>query len=115
MVTMALEPVSRVLLADHDLPAEFATGHVEVRRITMAPDVTAGRHEHNGPVFGVIVTGSVDFQVADGATKRLGSGDTFYEPARTVIDRFDSTGEGVEFLAWFPLASGEPGLLTPLP
>lgn len=111
---MTESPVTRVVLADHQLPAEFRTGHVEVRRITMAPGLVAGPHVHNGPVFGVVVSGSVDFQVGDGPRVRLAAGDVFYEPGDERIAAFDATDEGVEFLGWFLLPSGVDAVLTPL-
>lgn len=89
--------LSTLALSDAD---SFAT--VEVRRITMAPSVHPGPHWHNGPVFGVIESGSVYFAAGEGEERVLRSGDTFYEPADETITRFDATEEGVTFLAWFP-------------
>lgn len=106
------EAVTRVLLDDHALPSAFATGHVEVRRITMAPNVAAGPHAHNGPVFGILLNGSVRFQVGDGPTSTLTAGDTFSEPADALIARFDTEEAGASFVAWFLLAPGEPGRLS---
>lgn len=34
-------------------------------------------------------------------------GDVFHESAGVVIEKVDATGEGVTFLAYFPLAAGE--------
>ena len=109
---MAQEPVTRITLADHDLGANIAIGHVEVRRITIAPGVEPGAHWHNGPVFGVIEQGAVHVRVGDDAERVRRSGDTFFEPARTTITRFDATSEGVTFLGWFPLPGGERPELT---
>jgi quercetin dioxygenase-like cupin family protein len=79
---------------------------VEVRRITIPAGVQLGAHWHNGPVFGVIETGSAIFQIGAGEESILRSGDTFYEPANETISRFDATDEGVTFLAWFPMSAG---------
>jgi quercetin dioxygenase-like cupin family protein len=65
-------------------------------------------------VFGVVLSGAVTFQVGDHEPVVLRPGDVFYEPARTRISRFDATGHGVEFLAWFPLGAGEAAEMTPL-
>ncbi|WP_238343667.1 hypothetical protein [Microbacterium sp. RG1] len=92
-----------------DDAASFAS--VEVRRIAMAPNVHPGAHWHNGPVFGVVESGSVFFQVKDQPLRVLHAGDTFFEPGDTTITRFDATDEGVTFLAWFPVPAGiEPEL-----
>ena len=106
---------TRLLLDDHLLEAGFSVGHVEVRRITMPGGLPAGPHEHNGPVFGVVVARAVVFQVEDGDTAVLRPGDTFFEPAHTRISRFDAMSEGAEFLAWFPMPTGEPARLTTAP
>ncbi|MDO7882330.1 cupin domain-containing protein [Salinibacterium soli] len=104
---MEQHPVVRMTLADHVLASPAEIGHVEVRRITLAPGVQPGAHWHNGPVFGVIESGSVHFQVGDGPERMLGPGDTFFEPGDETIGRFDATDEGVTFLGWFPMPMGE--------
>ena len=105
--------VVRKLLLEEDL-AWGPTGRTEVRRITMQPNVGAGSHRHNGPVFGTIERGSVLFQVEGGAAVILGAGDPFSEPADTVIEHFDATDEGATFFAVFLLHPGEPGELEAL-
>ncbi|MET4781939.1 hypothetical protein [Glaciihabitans sp. UYNi722] len=95
--------VTRVTLADQRLPHPAQVHHVEVRRITITPSSRAGAHIHNGPVFGSIERGSVEFQIEDQLAVTLVAGDTFYEPAQTIIAKFDATEEGVTFLAYFLL------------
>src|SRR4051812_19667998 len=107
------DAVVRKLLLEQDL-AWGPTGRVEVRRITMAPNAGAGRHRHNGPVFGTIERGSVLFQVEGGDAVVLGAGEAFTEPADAVIEHFDATDEGATFTAVFLLRSGEQGELTVL-
>ncbi|GAA2091490.1 hypothetical protein GCM10009840_33490 [Pseudolysinimonas kribbensis] len=116
---MESQPITRAIVDHHVLASSLTIGHVEVRRISIAPGVTPGAHWHNGPVFGVIERGSARLQVAPDAERVLVAGDTFFEPADTTITRFDATDEGVTFLAWFPMPSGvEPDLImgrTPHP
>jgi quercetin dioxygenase-like cupin family protein len=100
-------PVSRAIVLDAVLPAEVEISRVQVRRIRMHAGVAAGRHVHNGPVLGSVVSGSVLFQVAGHAPTVLEPGDVFYEPAETAIDNFDARDEDVEFLAFFPLRDGQ--------
>jgi quercetin dioxygenase-like cupin family protein len=104
--------VTRTTLDDHRLDEAVPVGHVEVRRIVIAPNVHPGAHWHNGPVFGVIERGSVLFAVGDGPERVLRPGDTFFEPGGRTIARFDATGEGATFLAWFPLPEGTEPELT---
>lgn len=108
---MAENPVERETLDILHLPTPATFDRVEVRRITIAPSFHAGAHWHNGPVFGVIESGSVYFQVGQDDQVTLHPGETFYEPACETISRFDATEEGVTFLGWFPLhPNSEPEL-----
>jgi quercetin dioxygenase-like cupin family protein len=106
-----MDAVTRSTLADFTVTPALPTGRVVVRRITMAPSIASGPHTHNGPVFGVIESGSAVLQVGDGESTVLRAGDVFHEPAREVIAKFDATDEGVTFLGWFPVEEGvEPEL-----
>jgi quercetin dioxygenase-like cupin family protein len=106
------EPVTRITLLAQPLP-EMVTSAVDVRRITMGPEVAGGPHHHNGPVFGIIEAGSAHFQVDGGTEQILRAGDVFYEPADVLIDRFDATSEGVTFVGYFLSSPGESPVLTP--
>ncbi len=104
--------VSRAIVLDVPLDPALATGRMQVRRITMEPGVAAGPHVHNGPVFGNIVAGSVVYQIKGEPESLLRAGDVFYEPADTVISRFDATDEGVVFFGYFPLLADQEPTLT---
>ena len=106
--------VSRAIVLDVPLNPSLDVGRMQVRRITMAPGVAAGAHVHNGPVFGNIVEGSVVYQIEGQPETLLRAGDTFYEPADTVISRFDATGEGVVFYGCFPVRADQEPTLTPV-
>lgn len=108
---MTQNPVTRITLMDQHLPAPLPVGHVEVRRITLAPSTALGAHTHNGPVFGSIESGSVVFQVEEQPEVTLRAGDTFYEPGATTITKFDSTEDGVTFLGYFLLGENESPVL----
>ncbi|MEV5718575.1 cupin domain-containing protein [Amycolatopsis mediterranei] len=110
----AVPAVTRTLLLDQRLPAPRVIDHVEVRRITIAPHEQPGLHVHNGPVFGSIETGSAVYQVDGEPESVLTPGDVFYEPESTRIARFDAQGDGVTFLAHFPVGPGETPSLTVL-
>lgn len=108
---MSENPVERETLSTVVLPEPTSFARVEVRRITIAPGFHPGAHWHNGPVFGVIESGSAYVQVGGGEESVLRSGDTFHEPGGETITRFDATDEGVTFLGWFPTPTGvEPEL-----
>jgi quercetin dioxygenase-like cupin family protein len=103
---MVDSPVTRTTLMDQQLPDGVAPSHVEVRRITIAPSA-GGAHRHNGAVLGNIESGSVVFQLGDGASTILRAGDVFYEPAHAVVSKFDATNEGVTFIGYFLLESDQ--------
>jgi quercetin dioxygenase-like cupin family protein len=110
----AVPAVTRAIVLDQHLPEPRVVGHVEVRRITIAPHHSPGPHTHNGPVFGSIETGSAVYQIEGGPETVLNPGDVFYEPEATRIARFDAQGEGVTFLAHFPVGPGEAPRLDPV-
>jgi quercetin dioxygenase-like cupin family protein len=71
-------------------------------------------HEHNGPVVGVILSGTAIVQIDGQPEVVLGPGEPFSEPERTRILRFDAGPQGLEFVAFFPVGPGEEPTLTPL-
>jgi len=107
-------PVSRDVLLDVHLQHAKNTDRIQVRRIQIAAGHAAGVHVHNGPVVGSIVAGSVSFQVQGQPESVLGPRDVFYEPEGTRVTRFDTQDNGVTFLAYFLLGSGqEPAIAFP--
>jgi quercetin dioxygenase-like cupin family protein len=96
------------------LPAPKLTGRVQVREIKMAPSQPAGLHVHNGPVFGVILAGSVVYQVEGEPASVLGPGEVFYEPEGARVARFDAQERGVTFLGYFLLSPGKEPEMTML-
>jgi quercetin dioxygenase-like cupin family protein len=110
----AVPAVTRTIVLDQQLPEPRVVGHVEVRRITIAPHHSPGRHTHNGPVFGSIEAGSAVYQIEGEPETVLTPGDVFYEPEATRIARFDAQGDGVTFLAHFPVGPGETPRLDPV-
>ena len=107
------DPVVRETVLVQVMPTKHVSS-VEVRRITLLPNVSGGAHSHNGPVFGSIESGAVMFQVGDEPARRLTMGDVFYEPANDTIARWDATDEGVTFLGYFLLSAGQTPQLTPI-
>jgi quercetin dioxygenase-like cupin family protein len=103
----AVPAVTRTLLLDQQLPTPRLVGHVEVRRITIAPHHSPGLHVHNGPVFGSIESGSAVYQIEGEAESVLMPGDIFYEPESTRIAQFTAQDDGVTFLGYFPAGPGE--------
>jgi len=106
------QPVTREVVLDKRFAAIKPTSRVEGRRIRMLPDHAGGLHVHNSPVFGVILEGSVVYQIEGGDERVLLPGDVFYEPEEVRIARFDALEDGVTFLGYFLLEDGQRAELT---
>jgi quercetin dioxygenase-like cupin family protein len=106
------QPLTRTVLMDARLRQVQETGHIEIREIRILPGYAAGLHVHNGPVVGSILKGSAIYQIEGQPESVLRTGDVFFEPEGERIARFDATGEGVTFLAYFLLSPGQDPELT---
>lgn len=89
---------------------------VEVREINFEPGQETGRHLHPCPVIGHIVEGAAILQIEGQSPQQLGTGSAFYEPAGTVIARFNnaSTAQPMKFVAYY-LLNGKQELIEMLP
>jgi quercetin dioxygenase-like cupin family protein len=89
---------------------------VDVRQITFEPGQETGKHTHPCPVMGYIAKGAGLLQVEGETVQELPEGSAFYEPADTVIVRFDnaSGSEPMTFVAYY-LLDGETELIHMLP
>lgn len=89
---------------------------VEVREIVFEPGQLGGRHKHPCPVVGHILKGTAVLEIEGQPAQELPAGSAFYEPAETIITRFDnaSTTELMKFVAYY-LLEGEQALIEMLP
>jgi quercetin dioxygenase-like cupin family protein len=111
-IPSADQPVTREVVLDERFAVVKPTSRVEVRRIRMLPNHAGGLHVHNSPVFGVVLEGSVIYQIEGRPETVLRSGDVFYEPEGVRIARFDALEDGVTFLGYFLLEEGQDAELT---
>ena len=88
---------------------------VDVRQITFEPGQETGKHTHPCPVAGYIAKGAALLQVEGEPVQELPEGSAFYEPADTVILRFDnaSDSERMTFIAYY-LLDGQQDLIRML-
>jgi quercetin dioxygenase-like cupin family protein len=88
---------------------------VEVREIVFQPGQETGLHKHPCPVFGYIAEGEALLQVQGGPPQYLPAGSAFYEPAETVILRFDNASpeNGMRFICFY-LLEGQQALIEML-
>jgi quercetin dioxygenase-like cupin family protein len=88
---------------------------VDVREIQFEPGQQTGRHLHPCAVFGYIAAGVAVYQIEGQPARQLQAGSAFYEPAETVIARFDNASDSdpMTFVAFY-LLDGEQELITML-
>ena len=76
---------------------------VMVREFERAPGTGGTPHRHPGShIFGYVLEGTYEVQVDDGPLRRLGKGETFYEPpgALHAVSRNGSSTEAVKYLVF---------------
>jgi len=52
--------------------------------VTLEPGQASAPHRHPGPVFGYVLEGEYEWAINDQPSKRLKTGDTFYEPTMSL-------------------------------
>lgn len=110
----ALPPIHRRMLMQAALAAPAVVGQVQAHLIEFPGAIAAPPHQHPCPVVGVVLEGSIRFQVAGRPEQILRAGDTFLEPADTPIAHFDNPGPGRARFVAFYLAGADTGELTRL-
>jgi quercetin dioxygenase-like cupin family protein len=111
---MAQLPITRRQLLAATLNDKKVTS-VDVREIIFEPGQETGLHQHPCPVFGYIAEGEALLQVKGEPPQHLATGSAFYEPAQTVILRFDnpSPDKKMKFIAFY-LLEGQQALIEML-
>lgn len=96
--------------------AKRTLDRVDVREIRFAPAQQTGRHKHPCPVVGYIAEGTAVVQIEGQPAQELPAGSAFYEPADTIIARFDnaSSSAPMTFIAHYLLDGNQP-LIEMLP
>jgi quercetin dioxygenase-like cupin family protein len=106
---MSIGTIARKQLLTAPLKNKSVTS-VDVREIVFEPGQETGLHKHPCPVFGYIAEGEAVLEVMGQAPQRLAAGAAFYEPAETVILRFDnaSAQKKLKFIAFYLLEGSQP-------
>jgi quercetin dioxygenase-like cupin family protein len=112
---MANQQITRKPLLNASLGKRTITS-VDVREITFVAGQQTGRHRHPCPVVGFVVEGAAVLEVEGQQPLQLPAGSSFYEPADTVILRFDnaSFSAPMRFIAHY-LLNGTQALIEMLP
>lgn len=103
----------RALLTAH-LAATAAIDRVEIREVRMPAGQAAGRHLHPCPVVGLVLAGSILFQIEGEEPRVLHPGDAFFEPKDVPILHFDARDAPTTFVAFYLLGADEDELIRML-
>lgn len=89
---------------------------VDVREITFKPSQKTGLPRHPCPVISYVVEGTIRFQVQGQKERTVHAGEICYEPANTIIERFDNASDRVPatFVPYY-LLNGQKELIEMLP
>lgn len=100
-------------LAAAQLPATPAA-QATALRVDFAPGATSRPHSHPGPVFVVVVVGTVESALDGGAVQRFTAGDAWYEAPGQLhrITRNASQTAPATLVAWL-LSDGQAPLVQP--
>ena len=115
-VTMSATPtVSRKDLLSAMITSGKMISQVEIKEVSMGPKVKAPLHLHPCPVVGVIMEGTISFQIEGEAVQYLKPSDAFSEPSNVRVARFDNDGEiPAKFTAFYLLGKDEHELIRML-
>ena len=99
---MPKNEIVRKVLLTQSIPAKQVR-KVDIREIRLGPGQKAGYHRHPCPVFGLIKSGEVLFQIEGQGEKVLRAGEAFYEPQGAPIVHFDnaSATDPMTFVAFY--------------
>jgi quercetin dioxygenase-like cupin family protein len=106
-----LPPVARKPILSAMIEGTKNVQRIEGTEIRLAANQRVGVHLHPCPVAGLIVTGSIVFQIDGQPEHTLKPGDAFFEPANTRILRFDAGDEPATFVAFYLLGTNDHDLI----
>jgi quercetin dioxygenase-like cupin family protein len=109
--TDAPPPITRKPILTATIEGTKNVQRVEVKEIRFVAKQRTGVHLHPCPVVGLIVTGSIVFQIDGQPEHTLKPGDAFFEPANTRILRFDAGDEPATFVAFYLLGTNDHDLI----
>jgi quercetin dioxygenase-like cupin family protein len=83
-------PVKRTPLSANVLAPAKTVANASVTRIDFAPGQPTGRHLHPVPVIAYVLEGEFIVQIEGQPAHLYKAGETVFEPANTVIERYDN-------------------------
>ncbi len=109
--------VARIPILEAKLDSLKTVDHIRGVSIKFAPSQRAGRHQHPIPVVGYVTRGVIKFQVEGQPERTLRAGESFLEPANTMISAFDnaSATEEATFISFYLMGPGETEVVRAAP
>jgi len=83
-------PLKRTPITQHHISPAKNVASISVVRIDYKPAQRTGRHIHPMPVIGYVLEGSFVVKISGRAETHYPVGQSLYEPADTLIERFDN-------------------------
>lgn len=109
--------LQRTPIATHDIAPARQVASVPVTRLDFKPGQVTGRHTHPVPVIGYVLDGEFIVKVEGQPEQHFKAGQSVYEPADTVIERFDnaSASQPAVLIAAYLVDKGRTELIKFLP
>lgn len=82
--------IVRIPLMERQLSPEKHVETVKVARIDFRPGQRTHRHVHPVPTMGIVLKGAIRLQVEGEPARILKAGESFFEPANTVVLHFEN-------------------------
>jgi quercetin dioxygenase-like cupin family protein len=110
-------PLKRTPISQHHISPDKSVTTVSVVRIDYKPAQRTGRHIHPMPVVGYVLEGSFVVKVSGATETHYTVGQSIYEPAETVIERFDNDSpmQPAVLIAHYLAGPGQTELVRILP
>ena len=110
-------PVVRTPIVTAVIEPPRTVAKVPAVRIGFSPGQPTARHLHPMPVIGYVLSGEFIVQVEGGEPRRFRTGEVVYEPANTIIERYDnaSSSEPAVLIAFYLSSEGQAELIRMLP
>lgn len=110
-------PLQRTPIAIHDIAPPKEVASTTVVRLDFKPGQPTGRHMHPVPVIGFVLEGEFIVKIENEAEKHYTAGQSIYEPANVVIERFDNASDSkpAVLIANYLVGRGQTELIKFLP
>jgi quercetin dioxygenase-like cupin family protein len=110
-------PLQRTPIAAHDIAPPKEVTKVSVVRLDFKAGQTTGRHMHPVPVIGYVLEGELVVKFENEPEKHYTAGQSIYEPANTVVERYDNASDAkpAVIIASYLAGQGQTELIKLLP